>query len=66
MRWRSETDRRDFYLFVNGFELLIDNLAGEAIDCNMQPIAFLSFVDELLREVRGSRRLPSRLGDQVN
>ena len=58
--------RRTGSLFVNGFKLLIDYLAGEAIDCDMQPIAFFSFYDELLREVRSPRRIPSRLGDQVN
>ena len=58
--------RRTGSLFVNSLELLINYLAGEAIDCNMQPIAFFSFDDELLREVGGSRRIPSRLGDQVN
>jgi hypothetical protein len=66
-RWRIVTNTApDFRLFVNGLELLIDYFAGVAIYRDMQPIAFLSFDHEWLREVRRSRRIASRLGDQIN
>lgn len=53
-------------LFGNSFQLLIDHLTGKAVNRNVKPVPLLSFDDELLREIRGSRRVPSRLGDQVN
>src|SRR6185503_8223870 len=52
-------------LFVNRLELLLDHLAGEPIDRDVEPISFFAFNDEL-SESGSTWRITARLCDHVD
>jgi hypothetical protein len=39
-----------YVLFLNYFDLFIDHLPGEAIDCNVHPVVLLAFHNEIILE----------------
>ena len=58
----SESERR---LLVHHFDLLVDYLTGEPIDCNMHPIALLTLYHEL-DEIGLPLRIITTLRDDIN